>query len=85
MHVEETLTVARSPEVVFDYMTDPANLSSWQTSNRSVEKLTERPVGSGPRFREHTKPPLGQEFEQVTEYTAFDRPHRLRVHVLGSD
>jgi uncharacterized protein YndB with AHSA1/START domain len=82
MRVEETFVVARPPEVVFDYVTNPANLSSWQTSNRSVEQLTDGLPGLGARFRERTKPPLGKEFEQVTEFTEFDRPRRVRVHIV---
>jgi uncharacterized protein YndB with AHSA1/START domain len=82
MRVEETFVVARPPEVVFDYVTNPANLSSWQTANRSVEQLTDGPPGLGSRFRERTKPPLVKEFEQVTEFTEFDRPRRLHVHII---
>jgi carbon monoxide dehydrogenase subunit G len=82
MRVEETFVVARPPEVVFDYVTNPANLSSWQTANRSVQQLTDGPPRLGSRFRERTKPPLGKEFEQVTQFTAFDRPRRLHVHVV---
>jgi uncharacterized protein YndB with AHSA1/START domain len=82
MRVEETFVVARPPEVVFDYVTNPANLSSWQTGNRSVEQLTDGSPGLGSRFRERTKPPLVKEFEQVTEFTEFDRPRRLHVHIV---
>jgi uncharacterized protein YndB with AHSA1/START domain len=82
VRVEETFVINQLPEIVFDYLTNPSNLSSWQTSNRSVEQLTEAPPGLGSRVREHTKPPLGKEFEQVTEYTEFDRPRRLRVHIV---
>jgi uncharacterized protein YndB with AHSA1/START domain len=72
---------ARSPEVVFDYVTNPASLSSRQTSNRVVEQLTEGPPGPGARFRERVKPPPGKEFEQATEFAEFDRPRRLDVHI----
>lgn len=82
MHVEETFVVARPPEVVFEHVTDPNKLSSWQTLNRSIEQLTDGPPGLGSRFRERTKPRLGKEFEQVTEFTEFDRPHRVHVHVV---
>jgi uncharacterized protein YndB with AHSA1/START domain len=82
VHVEETFVVARPPEVVFDYVTDPKNLSSWQTSNQSVEQLTDGPPGLGSRFRERTKPPLAKAFEQNTEFTDSDRPHRVHVHVV---
>ncbi len=82
MHVEQMFFVARPPEEVFDYVTSPANLSSWQTSNRSGEPLTEGPPGIGSRFRERTNPPLGKVFEQVTEFTEFDRPRRVHVHIV---
>jgi hypothetical protein len=67
---------------VFDYVTNPKNLSSWQTSNQSVEQLTDGPSRLGFRFRERTKPPLGKEYEQVTEFTEFDRPRRVHVHIV---
>lgn len=82
MRIEETFTVARPPEVVFDYLTDPANLPKWQTVNRGAEQLTDGPRGLGSRFRERVNPPLGREFEQVTEFREFDRPRRVHVHVV---
>ncbi len=82
VRVEQTFFVARPPNEVFDHVTNPAHLSSWQTSNRSVEALTDGPVRVGSRFRERIKPAIGKEFEQVTEYAEFDRPHRVRVHVV---
>jgi uncharacterized protein YndB with AHSA1/START domain len=82
MRFEETFVVAAPPEAVFDYVTNPAKLSSWQTANRSIEQLTDGPVGPCSRFLERTKPPMTREFEQVTEFTEFDRPRRLHVHVV---
>jgi carbon monoxide dehydrogenase subunit G len=82
VRIDETFTVGRPPEAVFDYMTDPANLAAWQTSKTFIEPLTDGPPQIGSRFREGTKPPLGREFVQVTEFTGFDRPRRLRVHVV---
>ncbi len=35
--------------------------------------------GSG---RERMKQPLGKEFEQVTEFTEFDRPRSVHVHIV---
>jgi uncharacterized protein YndB with AHSA1/START domain len=80
--ISATFYVHRPPEVVFDYVTNPANLREWQTSSRSVEQLTEGPPGLGSRFRERTKLPGGREVEQVTEFAEFQRPSRLRVHVV---
>lgn len=82
MHVEQTFTVARPPEVVFDYLTDPAHLAEWQTTKTSVEQLTDGPPGLGTRVRERTKPPGSREFEQVVEFTEFDRPRRVHVHIV---
>jgi uncharacterized protein YndB with AHSA1/START domain len=82
MRIAQTFAVALSPEAVFDYMTDPSKLADWQTSKTSVEQLTEGTPRLGTRFRERTKPPRGKEFEQITEFVEFDRPSRLRVHVV---
>ena len=82
MRIDETFLVRRPPEVVFDYLTDPANLAAWQTTKTSVEQLTEGPPGLGTRIRERTKPPGGKEFEQITEFTEFDRPRRVHVHIV---
>jgi uncharacterized protein YndB with AHSA1/START domain len=82
MRVDETFSVARPPGVVFDYVTDPGKLADWQTAHTSVEQLTEGPPGLGTRVRERTKPGAGTEFEQIVEFAEFDRPRRLRVHVV---
>jgi uncharacterized protein YndB with AHSA1/START domain len=82
MHVEQTFSVEARPEQVFDYMTDPANLADWQTTKTSVEQITPGSPGLGTRFRERTKPPGGREFEQVVEYTEFDRPRRFTAHIV---
>ena len=82
MRVSETFSVARPPEVVFDYVTDPSKLVDWQTAHTSVEQLTEGQPGLGTRVRERTKPGGGKEFEQIVEFAEFDRPRHLRVHVV---
>ncbi len=82
MRFQETFSVARPPEVVFDYVTNPDNLSAWQPVNRGIEPLTDGPPGLGSRFRERLKPPASREFEQITEFVAFDRPRLLKVHVV---
>jgi carbon monoxide dehydrogenase subunit G len=82
MRVEETFSVGRPPEAVFDYLTDATTLADWQTSKTSVEQLTPGPPGLGTRFRERTKPPGAKEFEQVVEFTEFDRARRVHVHIV---
>jgi uncharacterized protein YndB with AHSA1/START domain len=51
MRIEQTFTVASSPESVFDYVTDPANLRHWQASKTRVEPLTDGPPRQGYRVR----------------------------------
>ena len=82
MRIEQTFFVGRPPEVVFDYVTNPALLADWQTSKTSVEQLTDGAAGLGTRFREWTKPPGGKEFEQIVEFTEFDRPVRVHAHIV---
>ena len=82
MRVEQTFIVNRDPEVVFDYLTNPSKLAEWQTSKTSVEQLTDGPSRLGTRVCERTKPPRGKEFEQVVEFTEFDRPRRVHAHVV---
>jgi uncharacterized protein YndB with AHSA1/START domain len=80
--VEQTFAVSRPPEVVFDYLTNPSNLADWQTSKMSVEQLTDGAPRLGTRVRERTKPPGGKEFEQIVEFTEFDRPMRVHMHIV---
>jgi carbon monoxide dehydrogenase subunit G len=82
MRIEQTFFVSRPPEVVFDYLTNPANLVDWQTSKTSVEPLTDGAPRLGTRVRERTKPPGGKEFEQIVEFTEFDRPVRVHAHIV---
>ena len=82
MRIEQTFTVASSPESVFDYMTNPVKLRDWQTSKTKVEPLAEGPPRLGYRVREWTKPPGRKEFAQVVEFAVFDRPHRLHVRIV---
>jgi uncharacterized protein YndB with AHSA1/START domain len=80
--ITERFVVAVPPEVVFDYITEPSKLAAWQTSKTLVEKLTDGPPGLGTRVRERTKPPGAKEFEQIVEFTEFDRPRRFHVHIV---
>jgi carbon monoxide dehydrogenase subunit G len=82
MRLEQSFPVRRQPEVVFDYLTNPSNLAAWQTSKTSVEQLTDGPPGLGTRVRERTKSPGGREFEQIVEFTEFERPRRVHVHIV---
>ena len=51
MLIEQTFSVSRPPEIVFDYLANPSNVPDWQTSKTSVEQLTDGPPRVG-----HTRP-----------------------------
>jgi uncharacterized protein YndB with AHSA1/START domain len=82
MRITETFHVDAPPEAVFDYMTEPSNLAQWQTTKTSVEQLTDGPPGLGTRVRERTKPAGAKEFEQIVEFTEFERPTHFRAHIV---
>jgi carbon monoxide dehydrogenase subunit G len=82
MRITQSFSIARPPEVVFDYVVDPANLAAWQTSKTRVEPITEGAPRAGYRVREWTKPPGAKEFEQVVELSEFERPRRLGTHIV---
>ncbi len=69
--IENTIEIARSPEDVFDYLSDQGNEAQWNPDCLSMEKLTDGPVGVGTRFRAKWK----QGPIVFTEVTAYDRPH----------
>jgi uncharacterized protein YndB with AHSA1/START domain len=74
MRIEQTFTVAAPPESVFDHVTDASKLASWQTTKTYVEKLTVGPPAVRTRVRREDQAAGGKEFEQVVEFTEFERP-----------
>jgi hypothetical protein len=48
--VQNEIEIARSPETVFDYLTDITREVEWNPRTKRVEKLTPGPVGVGSRF-----------------------------------
>ncbi len=68
--IEWTTEIARTPEDVFDYLSDQGNERAWNPDCVSIEKLTDGPVGVGTRFRAKWK----QGPAVITEVTAYDRP-----------
>ena len=81
MRIEQSFTVARPPDEVFAYMTDPANLKAWQPSKLSVEPLTDGPPRQGYRVKERTKVGLRQ-WDQVVEFSEFEPGRALTTHIV---
>ena len=68
--VENAIEIARSPEDVFDYLTDITKEVEWNPRTRRAEKLTPGLIGLGTRF--------GTEWIKgnptTVEYVRFERP-----------
>jgi carbon monoxide dehydrogenase subunit G len=82
MRIEETFSIARPPQVVFDYVVEARNLAAWQTSKTLVEQITEGPPQLGTRVRERTKVRGRKEWEQIVEFVEFERPRQFGVHIV---
>ena len=69
--LENAVEIARSPVEVFDYCSDLSNEREWSPgSMKSVEKLTNGPVGVGTRYRAEWQ----QGGPNTVEYTRFEHP-----------
>lgn len=81
MRIEQSFTVRRPPGEVFAFMTDPANLASWQPSKVAVEPLTDGPPRKGYRVKERTRIGLRQ-WDQIVEFTEFEPGRALSTHIV---
>lgn len=73
--VEESVFIARSPQEVFDFITDPAKIPVWDASVVAAEQVGTGPIGPGTRTRGTSKI-MGRHFDWVTEATQFEPPTR---------
>ena len=66
---------------VFDHVSDPDKLASWQTNTISSTQEGDGPLGVGTRLREIHRTPGGKQLESVVEVTEYepDRTFALRV------
>ncbi len=78
--IENVIEIARTPEDVFDYLSDLANEVRWNPDCLSMERLTDGPVGVGTRFRAKWK----QGPVIFPEVTAYERPRNWTYANGGS-
>jgi uncharacterized protein YndB with AHSA1/START domain len=69
----ESIEIARRPEDVFSYVSDPSHLPEWQESVVSVRKLDEAPVAVGSRIVV-TRRIGGREQPMTIELTELNAP-----------
>jgi uncharacterized protein YndB with AHSA1/START domain len=74
------IDIARSPDEVFAYLTDPSKLSTWQDAEE-VTKLTPGPTGVGTRLREvHNV--LGRRRVEITEFVVYEPGRRFEIRMV---
>jgi uncharacterized protein YndB with AHSA1/START domain len=76
--VEATAQIPASPEVVFDFLADPANLPRWQTGILSAERTSPDPLGVGSTARV-VRELAGQRLTVDLAVTEFDPGRHLTL------
>jgi uncharacterized protein YndB with AHSA1/START domain len=78
---EEGISIDRSPEDVFAFVSDVDNLPLWQTSMVEIEKQHEGEPTVGSQSRGVNRF-MGKRMEFTTEVTAYDPPKRLAIKTV---
>jgi uncharacterized protein YndB with AHSA1/START domain len=66
------IEIARPPEDVFAYATDPTNLGTWQTNTVSAVAEGDGALGVGTRIREVHRAPGGKELASLVEVSEYE-------------
>jgi carbon monoxide dehydrogenase subunit G len=80
IRIELTVEIERSPDDVFQLLSDIDRLPEWQAS--AVEAYTEGPLAEGSRVTEKRRL-LGREVDSELEVVAYEPPRRLTLRSLG--
>lgn len=76
--VTEAVSIARSAEDVFDYLTDVRNRPQWDTMVISEEFTSPEPVGVGSTIHSRLRA-MGREIDFEWQVTQFDPPTRMAI------
>lgn len=79
---EKSIFIRRNPQEVFDFVTDPANNSKWQSGVESGEWTSEGQVGVGSTQRSVNRF-LGRDIEADLEVTKYDPPNEAGVKTIS--
>ena len=83
MHAELTIEIARTPEDVFAYLTDVANLTEWQSGVHSAEIEGGGEPRAGSRILE-SRHLLGRELRTTLEISEHEPPRLFALRALDS-
>ena len=76
--VTEAVSIARSPQEVFDFLTDGRNRPLWDTTVISEELTSPEPVGVDSTIHSRLRA-MGQEIDVDWRVTEFDPPTRMAI------
>ena len=72
---EKSFWTSKSPQEVFDYLSDPTNDAEWRESSVAAEWTSDSPHGVGSTYKSVDKL-LGRNIEVTQEITAWDSPNQ---------
>ena len=73
---EKSFWASKSPQEVFDYLSDPTNDAEWRESSVAAEWTSDSPHGVGSTYKSVDKL-LGRNIEAIQEITAWDSPNQF--------
>jgi carbon monoxide dehydrogenase subunit G len=74
--VQESVTIARPPQEVFEFLANFENLSAFDAFVTASGQVGDGPPGLGTRGRGTTRY-MGQQFDWMVEFTEFEPPRRM--------
>ena len=79
---EKSVWIKCPQQEVFDFVSNPAKNTEWQSIAQSAEWTSEGPVGVGSAVRAVDRF-LGRKFESTAEVTIWDPPNRMTLKSVG--
>jgi uncharacterized protein YndB with AHSA1/START domain len=80
-HAEETVTIERTADEVFDFLADGSNNGRWRAG--VIEVAHQSGVGGGAVWRQTMRGPGGRTIQGDYRVTDHDRPRRLGFEVIA--
>jgi carbon monoxide dehydrogenase subunit G len=79
--VEDSITIARSPEDVWAFLTETDNIPAFESQITDIEQVTDGAVHIGTQWTGHTSV-LGRKFGWTSEVVEFDPPTRSKTKAV---
>ena len=84
-HIARTIEIDRSPEEIFDYITDLDRLTEWATVVKETRDLGERPIQQGTTFSQTVKAAGSVEIDCTWRVKQLERPRHVHYEATAPD